>query len=204
MGYQNKLVLNGQLKAGKNEIKVVFEPSSIYADALKQGGEKIIRQSMFAHVVLVRGRLTTGSLGVESYDLDKLIESTKGEVKILKNSLIRRLSVNDLESQVSVVYQLDLPATDRIFRADIDRCSLSKDGPTNISGTLFLNNSPIRKITGSSGRILSSIQKLMKPGDNVFHLKLDSINKVDANDRKIERSFLKVSLDLCASGGDRI
>ncbi|HED33117.1 MAG TPA: hypothetical protein ENJ08_02720 [Gammaproteobacteria bacterium] len=189
MGYNNKLVLNGYMKAGKNEIKVVFEPSSIYEDAKKQDAEKFIRQDMFAHALIVRGRLSKGSLGVESYDLDQLVASPERKVKVLKNQLIRRLSIKDLEKPVSVIYQLDLLPADKIFQADFDSCSLSKDGPTNITAMLSLNGTPIRKITGSSGKLLSSVQKLMEPGANAFLLKVDSI------DRKVDKNYLKLSLE---------
>ncbi len=189
MGYKNKLVLNGHLKAGKNEIKVVFEPSSIYDAAKKQDAEKLIRQNMFAHALIVRGRLVKGSLGVESYDLDQLVALPERKIKVLKNQLIRRLSIKDLEKQVSVVYQLDLLPTDKVFQADFDSCSLARDGPTNITAMLLLNDSPIRKITDNTGRLLSNVQKLMKPGANIFHLKVSSINK------KVDRNYLKLYLE---------
>jgi len=191
MGYQNKLILNGHLKAGNNEIKVVFESSSILENAREEGHEKQLIRDMYAHAVITRGRLNDSSFGIESYDLDQLILSPDIKAEVLENKLLRRFTEDKLSHEVSVVYQLELLKTDKVEQVDFSHCSLSLNSSSNFTATLLINDVPIRKIedNSSNGSGLENFSGVIKQGTNVFTLKVASINK------KEESNYLDLYLD---------
>lgn len=177
MGYENKLILNGYLRAGKNTINVVFEPSSILADARKQGVENMIIRDMFAHAVIVRGQLSKGSLGVESYNLDQLIMAPNLKAAVMKNKLLRRFTADKLSDEVSVSYEFDLHDNDKSIRSTIGDCSLSTRASNNFTATLMLNDKPVKWIKDNSSRGVENFSEAIKQGENIFKLNVASINK---------------------------
>ncbi|VAW61334.1 hypothetical protein MNBD_GAMMA09-725 [hydrothermal vent metagenome] len=197
MGYQNKLILNGHMRTGLNRIKVVFQASSILDDARKEDIQNIVIRDMYAHALIVRGRLTTSSMGVESYDLDKLLQSEDLKVKVLKNQLLRRFNEKKLSQEVSVSYQFKLPVTEKALQVGMDSCSLSFDGYNDFKATLSLNGQPVKEIKGNSSRGVKYFSDVVKSGLNSFHLKVTSVkNKTEKNKIRLYlscdlKSFIK-------------
>lgn len=175
MGYENKLLLNGYMKAGKNEIKVVFEPSGILQQAREQGAEKMIMGDMYGHVVITQGELNEGSFGVESYDLDQLIVTPERKAKVLTDQLLRRFNDEKLEAEVSVTFSIDVSDTDKALKASYG--SLSINSSCNYTATLLLNDVPVKKIEDNSSSTLEEFFDVVKTGVNRLTLQVESINK---------------------------
>ncbi len=192
MGYKNKLILNGHMKAGNNRIKVVFQASSILDDARKKDLQNMILRDMYAHALIVRGRLTRGSSGVESYDLDQLLLAPDSKVEVLKNTLLRRFNNDRLTEEVSVSYQFDLPETDSAFQTKLKNCSLSSSGFNGFNGLLTLNNKPVSEINGNSRRGIEYFGDIIKSGQNRFTLNVTLVKK----DVKKNRLRIYLSCDL--------
>lgn len=177
MGYKNKLLLNGYMKAGKNSVKIVFEPSSILDNARKQSAENIIIRDMYAHAVIVRGQLAEDSSGVESYDLDQLMLAPNSKAEVKKNKLLRRFTEDKLAQEVSVSYEFDLPADDMAIQSSHENCSLSIKASNNFTATLMLNDKPVKGIEDNVSHGIENFSDAIKQGENTFKLNVSSINK---------------------------
>ncbi len=167
-GYQNKLILNGFLKSGINEIRVEFEPSPILQQAVDQDVPDQVLRHMFAHVVVVRNQLNGGESGVDSYDLDLMILNKRSNVDILENRLLRRFDENRLKGEVSVVYELEIGTDSKVFNTQLSTCDLSMNSSSNYLGLLYLNDKPVIEFEDNSRRLLESFEDAVKHGKNTF------------------------------------
>lgn len=196
IGYQNKLVLNGFLQAGKNEIRVVFEPTPDLEDVLSSGerAETQAIRDMYAHAVLTRGQLSNSGSGIESYDLDELIELDDRQAQVLENKLLRRFDKEKISNEVSVSYELEIGSDEQVVKATKDKCSLTVDldgEESYFGGQLFINDVLIRTINGSGSTLEDEFMDHIKTGNNLVKLKVNELK----GDKKQGPFELKLRMD---------
>jgi len=187
-GYANTILLNGFLRSGNNKIKVVFEPSDILDKAREEGLDEVVIRDMYAHMVVVRGQLTEQSSGVRSYELDQLIASSGPDVDVLTDKLLRRFTKEKLEDEVSIVFELEVPASAKVIQTTMQQCEFKLNKSSNFSGTLMLNNTLIESIEDNRSREEAGMRTLIRSGENTFELNITSINK------EAEENYLDVIL----------
>lgn len=176
-GYPNKTLVNLGLNKGDNIIKVVYEPTPGLKKQKEQEARNIIIRDMYAHAVLTKGILKSGSFGVQSYDLDQLVNNKSHDIKIIGNKLLRRFNKDDLTKEVSITFKLTIPKTANIGYTKLNECDIDFRTSSNLSALVSLNGSLVRKITNNSGRIEGYFDKLVKKGENELTLNVISINK---------------------------
>lgn len=177
-GYPNTMYLNGYLSPGDNEVKVIFE-SPLLEQVRGTEGETAFIRDMYAHVVINTGELTRGTLGVDSYVLDQLMDSPELDidVAILKDVLFRRLTSEIVNNEVSVTHTINI-AANKSVQVEADECSFELKSFSGYTGQVSINGTAFLNIKGNgSATILDSIDDLILPGDNAFEINATAIEE---------------------------
>ncbi|VAW61691.1 hypothetical protein MNBD_GAMMA09-3872 [hydrothermal vent metagenome] len=173
-GYRNNVRINGYMRAGKNEIKIVFEPSSIVEKAQKENKLNIVLEDMFAHVVLVRGELLSNDMGLTTAELTEKVKEVGDQVDVLVNENLTEFSLEKLSKEVSVTYQLTLRGDEMAVEVPFTHCNYGWSMvEKEFIGTLKLNSEPYLAINGSGASGLANLSDLLKQGENKFELTVD-------------------------------
>ena len=194
-GYPNTMYLNGYLSPGDNEIKVIFE-SPLLEQVRGSEGEAAFVRDMYAHVVINTGELTQGTLGVESFVLDQLIDSLEpdNDVAILKDVLFRRLTSEIVNNEISVTHTINIAAENSV-QVEANDCTFDLKSFSGYTGQAFVNGTAFLDIKGNgNATILKSIDDLILPGENTFE-----INATAIEDGREITSELRMKCDLDAA-----
>lgn len=201
-GYKNKKVINGYLHAGKNHVKVVFEPSPVLAQAKEQGAEELVIKEMFAHVAVIRGRLTDSSLGVPSAELDELITQAADKIDVLQHWHMDNFTLEQINGDIVVSREFDLDANDKAIQSTINDCELSISSSNNYNAILKLNDVPVKEIEENVSRNKEDFKVLLKNGTNKFSLEVQppasegALKKLFSKNKKSdEEMYLRVTLN---------
>ncbi len=170
MGYYNKVILNSHMRKGKNEIKVVFQPSPV----INKNMMTYFEDKIFAHAVIVRGVLKKNSLGVSTEKLDKLVSEHKAPVTILANKFLKGMPKDN--KNITMNFIINTADGEREYKGQIDYCDGGISSSYNFTGELLLNNTAILKIHNNASTTLVPLNKILKPIDVELKLKVSSIN----------------------------
>lgn len=178
-GYPNKTYLNGYLQPGENEVKIIFH-SPLYDKIKGSRGEQAFVSDMYAHVVINSGQLTEGSLGTKSYYLDQFIASPNKDANLLKNTLLRRFSSDDINTEISVTHSITIPKKNAI-QVSKDDCEVELIPFSNYKGKILLNGVVVyKKEHFNEGTFLANLDDQIVVGMNTLSVEVNALENDEA------------------------
>lgn len=178
MGYPNTMYLNGYLRPGDNEVKVIFE-SPLLDQVRGSEGEAAFIRDMYAHVVINTGELTRGTSGAKSFVLDQLMDSPEldADVEILKDVLFRRLTREIFNNEISVIHTINI-AAEKTVQVAANDCSFELKSFSGYTGQASVNGTAFLDVKGNgSATNLESLDELILAGENTFEINATAIEE---------------------------
>ncbi len=175
-GYQNKVILNSHMRKGDNEIQVVFEPSPIITEVIKEGAQDLFKKDMFVRAVIVRGELKENSLGVSTNSLDELLAKEHPEVEVLENEFVKDIAEERMNEPIIMTFTINVPKNELDYRGQIHSCEVGIGSSNNFTANLLLNGIVILQIKDNTRTTIEPLYKIIEGLDNTIELQVLSIN----------------------------